>query len=337
MSEASAPKMRGSASRAAARGGRRATLLTVSKFGTIIGMVLMFIAFSIAMPTIFPTFRNLVNIANQATLAAIISGGLTVALIGGEMDLSVANVASYAGVLVTGLMVKSHIPMGFAIVAVLVTGAIIGSVNGLIITKLRVNSVVATLGTGSIVTGLNYAYAQGVPIASDLPEAFKQLAFGKILGVPNNIAAMIIVLATLWVFLNFTEWGVRLKATGGNPLATRLAGIRVDRVKILCMTISSVCASITGILLASLIGSGTATAADGYLMPAFAAVFLGSATLREGDFHIVGTLIGVFFIGIGFNGLAIFGVPTYVQYYFRGGILVLAVGLSSVARALATR
>jgi ribose transport system permease protein len=319
------------------KGRRNSTLLGISKFGTIIGMLLMFLAFTVAVPTIFPTFRNMVNIANQATLSAIISGGLTVALIIGEMDLSIANVASFSGVLVTGLMVQSRVPVGLAILIVVAISAAIGMVNGLIITKLKVNSVVATLGTGSIVIGLNYAYAQGVPIASGLPEAFKELAFGKILGVPNNIAIMAIVLFALWVFINHTEWGVQLRATGGNASAARLSGIRVDRIKILGMAIASVCASITGILLASLIGSGTSAAADGYLMPAFAAVFLGSATLRDGDFHILGTLIGVFFIGIGFNGLAIFGVPTFVQYFFRGGILILAVGLSSVARVLATR
>jgi ribose transport system permease protein len=316
---------------------RNARLLTISKFGTLIGMAIMILSFSIAVPAIFPTFRNMVNVANQATLSAIISGGLTVALIIGEMDLSIANVASFAGVLVTGLMVQSRWPVGLAIAAVVLVSAAIGIANGLIITKLKVNSVVATLGTGSIVVGLNYAYAQGVPIASGLPESFKQLAFGKVLGVPNNIAIMIVVLFVLWVFINHTEWGVQLRATGGNPSAARLSGIRVDRIKILGMSIASICASVTGILLASLIGSGTSAAADGYLMPAFAAVFLGSATLRDGDFHIVGTLVGVFFIGIGFNGLAIFGVPTFVQYFFRGGILVLAVGLSSVARSLATK
>jgi ribose transport system permease protein len=319
------------------KGRRNSTLLGISKFGTIIGMLIMFLAFAVAVPTIFPTFRNMVNVANQATLSAIISGGLTVALIIGEMDLSIANVASFSGVLVTGLMVQSRVPVGPAIAIVVLISAVIGMVNGLIITKLKVNSVVATLGTGSIVIGLNYAYAQGVPIASGLPDSFKELAFGKILGVPNNIAIMAIVLFVLWVFINHTEWGVQLRATGGNASAARLSGIRVDRIKILGMSIASVCASITGILLASLIGSGTSAAADGYLMPAFAAVFLGSATLRDGDFHIVGTLIGVFFIGIGFNGLAIFGVPTFVQYFFRGGILILAVGLSSVARVLATR
>ncbi|MDF1567722.1 MAG: ABC transporter permease [Spirochaetaceae bacterium] len=316
---------------------RNTALLAISKFGTIIGMAIMFLAFSVAVPRIFPTFRNIINIVNQASLSAIIAAGLTVALIVGEMDLSVAFVASYAGVLVTGLMVESGLPVWLAVCIVILVGAAIGVVNGLIITKLKVNAVVATLGTGSIVVGLNYAYAQGVPIASGLPESFKQIALGRIFGIPNNILIMFSVLLVLWVFINRTEWGVQLRATGGNASASRLSGIRVDRIKIMGLAVTSACAALTGVLLASLIGSGTSAAADGYLMPAFAAVFLGSATLRNGDFHILGTLIGVFFIAIGFNGLAIFGVPTFAQYFFRGGILVLAVGLSSVARTMATK
>jgi ribose transport system permease protein len=201
---------------------KNTTLLTISKFGTIIGMAIMFLAFSIAIPRIFPTFRNIVNIVNQASLSAIIAAGLTVALIVGEMDLSVAFVASFAGVLVTGLMVESGLPVWLAVIIVILIGASIGVVNGLIITKLKVNAVVATLGTGSIVVGLNYSYAQGVPIASGLPESFKQIALGRIFGIPNNILIMFAVLIVLWVFINRTEWGVQLRATGGNASASRL-------------------------------------------------------------------------------------------------------------------
>lgn len=316
---------------------RRKTFLLISKFGTIIGMAIMFIAFSIAVPDIFPTPLNMVNIINQASLAAIIAGGLTMALIVGEMDLSIAYMASFAGVFVTGLMVNQHLPMGLSIIITLAACTALGLLNGFIITKLRVNAVVATLGTGSIIVGLTFAYAQGVPIASGLPSSFQQLAIGKTIGIPNNILIMIIVLTLLWLFLNYTEKGIQLRATGGNPQASRLSGIKVDSIKMLGLCIASFCAGVTGILLASLIGSGTSAAADGYMMPAFAAVFLGSATLKDGDFHIIGTLIGVFFIQIGFNGLAIFGAPTFAQYFFRGGILVIAVGLSSVARMIANK
>lgn len=314
---------------------RRAVLQFIAKYGTIIGMFLMIVIFSILRPNSFFRFQNFVNIVNQASLTAIISGGLTVALIVGEMDLSIAYAASFAGVLVTGMMVDNNIPVWLSILLVMVIGAVIGYVNSLIVTKLRVNSVIATLGTGTVIVGLNFAYSQGVPIAAGVPKSFTNIALGRTAGVPNNIIIMLVVLGILWVILNRTDMGQRIQAVGGNIEAARLSGVRVDRVKSMALIITGIAAAITGILLASLIGSGTSRAADNYLLNAFAAVFLGSATLRDGEFHIVGTLIGVLIIGVGFNGLAIFGVPTFYQFVFQGAILILAVGLSSVARRFA--
>jgi ribose transport system permease protein len=141
----------------------------------------------------------------------------------------------------------------------------------------------------------------------------------------------------LWVLVERTSIGQSIQAVGGNPLAARFSGIRVDRIKIMGFMVAGVCAAITGILLASALGSGTTSAADSYLLTAFAAVFLGSATLRDGEFHIIGTLFGGLIIAIGFNGLAIFGAPTFYQYVFQGAILILAVGLSSLGRRYANR
>jgi ribose transport system permease protein len=321
------------ADRRAAGEQRRRALAFIGKYGTIIGMLLMILIFSLAAPIAFPTLSNGINILNQASLTAIIAGGLTVALIVGEMDLSIGYVASFAGVLVTGIMVDQHMPMGIAIPFVLLIGAAIGAINGLVITKLRVNSVIATLGVGTMVVGINYAYARGVPVASGVPKAFLNIALGRwLFGVPNNIIFMFIVLALLWVLINRTDLGQQIQAVGGNLEAARLSGIRVDQIKIIAMVVTSVCAALTGILLASLIGSGTTSAADSYLLASFAAVFLGSATLKDGEFHIPGTFIGVLIVAIGFNGLAILGAPTFWQYVFQGAILIAAVGLSTVAR-----
>jgi ribose transport system permease protein len=309
----------------------------VAKYGTLIGMLLMLLSFSLAAPKSFPSFTNLINIVNQASLTAIIAGGLTVALVVGEMDLSIGFNASLAGVLVTGLIVDQGLTVGMAIVIVILVGGLIGYINSLLVTKLKVNSVIATLGTGSIVVGLNFAYSQGVPIASGVPEAFKNIALGRFLGIPHNILIMLGVLLILWLLLNHTEWGQQIQATGGNIEAARLSGIQVDSIKSLAFIIAGSSAALTGILLASLIGSGTTSAADGYLMASFAAVFLGSATLKDGEFHILGTLIGVLIIQIGFNGMALFGVPTFYQNVFRGAILIFAVGLSTVARQLSRK
>jgi ribose transport system permease protein len=313
----------------------KAALGFFARYATIIGLFAMIAAFSVISPRAFPTVNNFTNVLNQASLAMIIAGGLTLAVVVGELDLSIGFAASLHGILVTGLIVSNQLPISVAIVIVLAVGALIGLINGLIVTKIRVNSVIATLGVGTILTGLAFAYSAGVPIVAGVPEEFLQLSLGRwLFGIPNNILIMAIVLGGLWLLVERTSLGQEIQAVGGNPAAARLAGIDVDRIKILGFIISGVCAALTGILLASRLGSGTASAADSYLLTAFAAVFLGSATLRDGEFHVLGTLIGALIIAFGFNGLNIFGAPTFSQYVLQGAILIIAVGLSSLGRSI---
>jgi ribose transport system permease protein len=314
----------------------KAALGIFARYATIIGLGLMIVAFSVLSPEAFPTFNNFINVLNQASLAMIISGGLTLALVIGEMDLSIGYAASMHGVLVTGLIVHSGLPIPVALAVVIGLGGLVGAANGLIVTKLRVNSVIATLGVGTILVGLAFAYSSGVPIVAGVPEAFLQLALGRwLFAIPNPIIVMALVVLVLWVLVERTAIGQEIQAVGGNQAAARLAGISVDRIKILAFVISGMCAALTGALLASRLGSGTTSAADSYLLTAFAAVFLGSATLRDGEFHVLGTLIGTLIIVFGFNGLNIFGAPTFSQYVFQGATLIIAVGLSSLGRMLA--
>jgi ribose transport system permease protein len=314
----------------------KAGLGIFARYATIIGLGAMILAFSILSPDAFPTFSNFTNVLNQASLAMIIAGGLTLAVVVGELDLSIGYAASLHGVLVTGLVVHDKLPIPIAIVVVLALGALIGLVNGLIVTKLRVNSVIATLGVGTIIVGLAFAYSSGVPIVAGVPEEFLQLSLGRwLFGIPNPIIVMAVVVCGLWVLVERTAIGQEIQAVGGNPAAARLAGINVDLIKTLGFVISGMCAALTGTLLASRLGSGTTSAADSYLLTAFAAVFLGSATLRDGEFHVFGTFIGTLIIVFGFNGLNIFGAPTFSQYVFQGAILIVAVGLSSLGRMLA--
>jgi ribose transport system permease protein len=314
----------------------KAALGIFARYATIAGLVGMIVAFSVLSPRAFPTLNNFTNVLNQASLAMIIAAGLTLAVIVGELDLSIGFAASLHGILVTGLIVSSGLPIPVAVAVVLVAGALIGFVNGLIVTKAKVNSVIATLGVGTILTGLAFAYSAGVPIVAGVPEEFLQLSLGRwLFGIPNNIVVMAVVVGGLWTLVERTAIGQEIQAVGGNPAAARLAGIDTDRIKILGFVVSGVCAALTGILLASRLGSGTASAADSYLLTAFAAVFLGSATLRDGEFHVLGTLIGALIIAFGFNGLNIFGAPTFSQYVLQGAILIVAVGLSSLGRSIA--
>ncbi|MFB2597779.1 ABC transporter permease [Herbiconiux sp. P17] len=314
---------------------KRVALVVLSRYGTLIGLGLMIIAFTVKAPTTFLTLPNFLNILNQSSLTAIIAAGLTMTLVVGEFDLSIGYVASFAGLLVVGFIARDGMPVLIGVPLVLLIGAVIGATNGVLVTKVRINAVIATLGVGTVLVGLGFAYS-AFPIAAGVPQEFIQIALSRlILGVPNPIFIMLIVLAILWVILNKTDLGQKMQAVGGNIEAARLSGIRVDRVKIFAFATAGVCAAITGTLLSSTLGSGTLAAADGYLLDAFAAVFLGSATLRDGEFHIVGTLVGVLIIAVGFNGLSIFGAPTWFQPIFKGAILILAVGLSTLARRYA--
>lgn len=316
---------------------KRVALQISAKYGTIIFLVLMILTFSFLKPKAFASLGNFLNILNQSSLSAIIACGLTAVVIVGEFDMSIGYVASISGVLITGFMVNQGMNLGFAILCTLLVSLLWGLLNGLIVTKLKVSSVIATIGTGSgIILGLNYAYGNGKTIATGFDRLFTQMTLTRLFGViPINILYMAVILLALWVLINKTELGQRIQAVGGNPVAARLSGIYVDRIKIIAFMLSSFCAGVTGILLASVLGSGTSNAGDSYMMNSFAAVYLGSATLKDGEFHILGTFIGVLIIRVVFNGLAIFGVPTFFQYLAQGAILILAVSLSTVSRICA--
>jgi len=314
------------------RGAKHMALLILSRYGTLIGLVLMIVVFTIKAPYTFFTINNFSNILSQSSLTAIIAAGLTMTLVVGEFDLSIGYVASFAGLLVVGFVAQNGIPVLVAVPLILLIGAAIGTTNGVLVTKVRINAVIATLGVGTILTGVGFAYS-AFPIAANVPPLFLQLSLGSVVfGIPNSIIIMIVVLTILWLILNKTDLGQKMQAVGGNIEAARLSGLRVDRIKIFAFATAGVCAALTGVLLSSLLGSGTLAAADGYLLDAFAAVFLGSATIRDGEFHILGTLVGVLVIAVGFNGLSIFGAPTFVQPIFKGGVLILAVGLSTLSR-----
>ena len=314
---------------------RRAVLVFLSRYGTIFGLALMILFFSIMAPTTFFSRANFLNILSQASLTAIIAAGLTYTLVVGEFDLSVGFVASFIGLIVVGFMSYQGLPVWLSIAAALAVGICLGLINGTLVTKVRINAVIATLGVGTMLTGIGFSYS-AFPIATGIPREFTNISLGRMLfGIPNPVFFMIGILLVLWVILNWTDIGQKMQAVGANIEAARLSGIRVDRIKLFAFATAGLCAAITGTLLSSLLGSGTLGVGDGYLLDAFAAVFLGSATLREGEFHILGTFVGVLILAVGFNGLAILGAPANYQPIYKGGILILAVGMSALARRYA--
>lgn len=307
----------------------------VARYGTLGFLALMIIAFGIASPEAFLSQRNLVNVLNQGALLAIVAGGVTFVLVAGQFDLSFANVISLCGLLSVGLM-QSGLPIWLAVLVTLAAGAAVGVFNGLLVAVVQVNSIVATLGTATIVVGLNFWYSNGVPITV-AAGPFTEIARGRVLGIPYPVIIMLVVLALLWLILNRTLVGHHAKAIGSNPTAARLAGVKVGRITVITFVIAALCAAVGGILLAARIGSGQVTAGDGFLLSGFAAVFLGASVVRDGEFHILGTFVGVLIVTVATNGLSILGAPSFVQYLVQGGILIAAVALSSVSRRLLGR
>jgi ribose transport system permease protein len=309
------------------------TLAFLARYGTLIVLGAMILGFGIARPVEFLSERNVINVLNQSALLAIVAGGLTYVLVAGQFDLSFANVISFSGILCVGLMERSGLPVPIAVGGALVAAVLVGVGNGFLVAYLRINAIVATLGTSTVLLGLNFLYSNGAPITLDAG-GFTDIARGRLAGIPVPVVIMAVLLVILWVILNRTLLGHHLQATGSNAVAARLAGVEIGRVTLAAFVGVAVCAAVCGVLLSARIGSGMVTAGDGFLLSAFAAAFLGASVIRDGQFHILGTFVGVLIVSIAGNGLAILGAQSYALYLVQGAVLLAAVALSTTSRRL---
>ncbi len=299
-----------------------------ARYGTLGAALLIFAVFA-GTSAQFTSAANIGNILVQISVLMVISSGLTVAVASGEFDLSVGQVASLSGVLVAGLMVWSGLPIALAIVLSVLAGVVIGVVNGLLITRLRIPSLIATLAMGPIALGANYAYDGGDSIYASFPPAFYAIATGRILGVvPVPIVIALVVVAVFYVLVNRTRLGRAVVATGSNLQAARLSGINVDRCRLLALTLSAFGAAMGGVMLTARLGTGQPGAGEPYLLDSLTAVFLGMTAFKPGRATVQGTLVGVVIIGMLDNGLNLLGAPFYLQNEVRGVVMIAAVSLA---------
>lgn len=303
------------------------------RYGIIVSLLLLFAIFSLMRPQIFPTAGNLISILKQISLLGILSAGLTVCLVLRDFDLSAAAMATWSGVMVAALL--PQMSMWAAIPLVMSMGVGIGLVNGFFSAVVGISPFIVTLATQTMLRGLTLWYTGGYSLYSGIPKAFVRIGRGTVLGIPYLVYIMLLVYIVVYVVANHMSFGKRLYAVGGNPTASRYSGIHVVRVHLLGFVISGVLASLTGVLLTARLSSGQPRAGEGLLLSAFAACFLGATAFRAGRFNILGTFVGVLFIGVLNNGLVILGVPFYLQYVIQGAILILAIAASGLARSLA--
>jgi ribose transport system permease protein len=304
----------------------------IGRYGTIVALAGLVLVFSALRPEAFVQFATFVNILQQSAVLTVVAVGLTVCMVMFEFDLSVGYMASLGGVLATGFMAFAGFPWPVAILLALAVGAIVGLVSGLVVTQLRVDAFIATLAMGTILVGLNFWYNGGGTISTGIPADFIQLGRVTLLGLPLLVWIAAAVCVVVWVLLNQTPVGRNMYAIGGNAEAARLAGIGVTRARVLAFMLSATCAALGGIMLSAQFGLGFPNGGDALLLQAFTANFLGAVTLRDGEFHVLGTVIGVLLLAVIFTGLTILGVPLYVQNWTQGALLIAAVALSGIVR-----
>ncbi len=301
----------------------------VNKYLLVMILIAVCIGFSIALPNSFFTWENFRTVGNEQIVVVLLALGATLPLIVGEFDLGVGYVLGIGQALVVGFISRDGFGITGSIVLGLVLCGLVGLFNGILVVKFRISALIATLATGSILTGVVFAYTGGQVLYGNVPKAYIQIARGEALGLPLPIWYALGIVIVLAVFYSFVPTGRRMYAIGGNRQAALLSGIKVDRLIIASFVGSAVLAGFAGVMISSRLGSAQPGLGPQFLLPAFAAAFLGATTIRPGRFNLVGTVVAVYTLAFAITGLQQSGVPSWFEYVFNGIALIVAVGLSN--------
>ncbi|MEE9166133.1 MAG: ribose ABC transporter permease [Candidatus Neomarinimicrobiota bacterium] len=292
------------------------------QFGTLIGLIVLIIVLWILTPY-FLTVSNLLNVAQQTSINAIIAVGLTFVIITAGIDLSVGSIMAFAGVVLASAL-QGGAPIALAVVAGLGVGLLCGLVNGVLISYGRLPPFISTLGMMSVARGAALLYTQGRPI-SGFPTPFRSLATGEVLGIPSPVIIMIGVYVIAHFVLTRTKLGRYTYAIGGNEEAALLSGVNVRVHKTVVYGISGMLSGLAAIILNARLNSAQPIAGIMYELDAIAATVIGGTSLMGGEGRVIGTLIGAFIMGVLRNGLNLLGVSSFIQQTVIGSVIILAV------------
>ena len=299
--------------------------LSFRNIGAVYVWIGIIVLFSIWVPEFFLTARTFHAITNQFSIAAILTLALVPPLAAGVFDLSVGAVMGLAGV-VAGMLLGTGAPVWLAVVLALLTGSLVGLLNALVL-YLGIDSFIGTLATGSMIGAVTIAVSNQRIMTDGLSGTFASIATTEVFAGIQITFVYVIVLATLMsIVLTRTVVGRRLYATGFNPVASRLAGVSVDRVRTLSLVASGTLAAFAGVCLAARVEAADPVAGPAYLIPAFSAAFLGATQFGGHRFNAWGAVIAVFMIGTGSYGLLLAGSPVWAPQLFAGAVLLFAVG-----------
>lgn len=303
----------------------------IAKYATVFTLLLLFLVFALTTEeNRFIQIDNLMNILRQVATLCVVALGVTFAMAAGEFDMSTGPIVGFACVLSVGLITEQGLNPAFALLGVVLLGLLAGTINAFVTTSLKIPSIIVTLASQSIFSGFIYMYSGGKALyGQGLPEFYKTIGRGSWLGIPILVFVMVIFIAITYFLLNKTLMGRYIYATGGNAVTARLSGISTRKYTYIGLTLSSVFAAIAGFLLATRLGTGQPTAGDSYTMEAVSAVFIGMTTIRVGRANVLGTLVGVFLLGIVSNGLNLWGWEYFMQDIAKGVIMIAAVAFAA--------
>jgi len=301
--------------------------LLLGEQGLVVIFALAFGLVSFFVPN-FLTERNMLGLLQSVVTVGIVACTMMLCLAARDFDLSVGSNVAFAGMV--AVMVSNStgsIPIG--ILAALASGMIVGFVNGFVIAKFNINALITTLATMQIVRGMALISSDGRAVGINDP-AFFNIALSKFLGIPTPIWVLAALFLVFWFVLNRTVFGKNILAIGGNPEASRLAGVKVDRMRIYVFALQGLTCAIAGILLASRITSGQPNSAVGLELAVISACVLGGVSLSGGRATMSGVIVGVMIMGIAENAMNLLNIPAFYQYIVRGVILLLAVLLDNL-------
>ncbi len=314
---------------------RKSLFSRVSRYnelGLILVAVALFVFFSIG-SEYFLRVKNLSNVLGQISLTMIAAVGMSVVIISGEVDLSIGSLQAVVALPLLLVMNKTG-SFWLGVIPALAVGALIGFVNGLLVTRLKINSLIVTLGMFYLLRGFVYFATGKVPISdSSDSSVFFAIGNGKLFGFLPIMAVLMLVVMIVFIFvLRRTTWGRRLYAVGGNPEVTRAVGISPERMKMGAFVLCSLLASVSAILLASRLNSANHMAGSGFEFQVVAAVVMGGVSLSGGTGNLVGALIGVLIFGLIQNGMGLMNVGTMYQLVITGAIIIAAVAIDELRK-----
>ncbi|MGA0541232.1 ABC transporter permease [Neotabrizicola sp. VNH66] len=301
-------------------------------YALVVALVVLFCIFGALLPQTFLTWGNVSTMLGSQAVLVFLTLALIVPLTSGDFDMSVASVLTLSAMLIAILNARLGVPLLAVIPVVLVVGLIVGVINAFFILYFRIPSLIVTLGTGTFIGGIVLWISGSATIGGIDFDLVMWVVGTRFLGIPLAFYYAIAMAGLIWYVFGFTSVGRRLLFVGRGREVARLSGIPVDRVRAGALLISSFIAALAGVLYAGTIGAADPNSGNSFLLPAFAAAFLGATAITPGRFNPMGSVVAVYFIVIGITGLTMLGIQSFVQNLFYGGALVLAVALSQLVR-----